>query len=92
MVALSILWREGDLNFPIVDHKVYVHLFGAVTSQHYALTKVAVKNTHCYGKNAAQSLTHHFYVDDLLKSVRDTEYAPNLIVRMQKTCEARVSI
>ena len=75
----------------ITDHEMCVHLFGAVSSRssgHYAVRKAAIDNSSCYGNDAAAAITKNFYVDDLLKSVEDEEYAKNLIRRIRKMCSA----
>ena len=82
-------WNEGNFDSDITDHKMCVHLFGAVSSpssSNYALRKAAVNNSSCYGNDAAAAM-RRFYVDDLLKSVEDEEYAKDLI-RIQKMCSA----
>ena len=75
----------------ITDHEMCVHLFGAVSSpssSNYALRKAAVDNSNNYRNDAAAAIMKNFYVDDLLKSVEDEEYAKVLIRRVQKTCNA----
>ena len=81
---LRFLWQnEGNLDSEIIDHKMCVHLFGGVSSpssSNYALRKVAVDNSSCYGNDAAAEIIKNFYVDNLLKSVEDEEYAKDLII------------
>ena len=75
----------------ITDHEMCVHLFGAVSSPssgNYELRKAAVDNSSCYGNDAAVAIMKNFYVDDLLKSVEDEEYAKDLIRRIRKMCIA----
>ena len=74
----------------ITEHKICVHLFGAVSSSgssNHALRKEAVDNSSCYGYDATVAIMKSFYVDNLLKSVEDEEYAKDLI-RIRKMCSA----
>ena len=69
----------------ITDYEMCVHLFGAVSSpssSNYALKKAAVDNSSCYGNNTAVVIMKNFYVDGLLKSVKDEEYVKDLIRRV----------
>ena len=81
---LGLLWQnEGNLDSEIIDHQMCVHLFGGVSSpssSNYALRKVAVDNSSCYGNDAAAAIIKNFYVDNLLKSVEDEEYTKDLII------------
>ena len=74
----------------ITEHKICVHLFGAVSSSgssNHALRKEAVDNSSCHGYDATVAIMKSFYVDNLLKSVEDEEYAKDLI-RIRKMCSA----
>ena len=84
-------WNEGNLDSEITDHEMCIHLFGAVSSpssSNYGLRKAAVDKSSCYGKDAAVAIMKNFYLDDLLKSVEDEEYAKDLIRRIRKMCSA----
>ena len=66
-----------------------MHLFGAVSSpssSNYAVRKAAIDNSSYYGNDAAASIIKNFYVDSLLKSVKDEEHAKDLIRKIQKMC------
>ena len=86
------LWCEkGDINSEVVDQKMCVHLFGAVSSpssSNYALKRVAVDNSSFFGVDASETVMKYFYVDDLLKSVKSEEYAAHLIKKVKEMCTA----
>ncbi|XP_064611761.1 uncharacterized protein LOC135475754 [Liolophura sinensis] len=66
-----------------------VHLFGAVSSPScatFGLKETAKRNEEKYGKDAADFITHDFYVDDGLKSIASAEKAINLIDRSMAMC------
>lgn len=57
-----------------------VNLFGAVSSfRYYAVRRNAFSNTNYCGKDTADSVMRNFYINDLLRSVSDEEYAADLI-------------
>ena len=58
------------------------------SSSNYALRKAAVGNSSCYGNDPAAAIMKNFCVDYLFKSVKEEEYAKDLIIIIQKTCSA----
>ena len=53
---LFFWWEEGDLKCTFVDPEMRVDLSGAASfpsCSNYALRRTALKNTDCYGKDAA---------------------------------------
>ena len=82
--ALRFLWfPNGDLSKDPEEYQMLVHLFGGVWSPccaSYALRKTAVDNADRYGLEVTETVRRNFYVDDLLKSMKDAESA----IRMYK--------
>ena len=66
-----------------------VHVFGGTSSPsccNYALKKTALHNESNYHPDVALTLKRNFYVDDLLKSVKDVSTAVKLIQDVNKMC------
>ena len=66
-----------------------VHVFGGTSSPsccNYALKKTALDNESSYHPDVALTLKRNFYVDDLLKSVKDVSTAVKLIQDVSKMC------
>ena len=60
-------------NSKIVDHEMCTHLFGAVSSpssSNYAFKRTAADNSTSFVVDASETVIN-FYVDDLLKSVKN---------------------
>ena len=87
---LRFLWYEdNDLRKPIVEYRMNVHLFGAVSSPgvaNFGLKKTAETNRKEYGEEAANFLKDDFYVDDGLKSFPTPEKAIEVIKNSQAMC------
>lgn len=86
--ALRFLWfPRGDLSAQPHEYQMMVHLFGGVWSPScasFALKKIAVDNHHKFDPDVISALNRGFYVDDLLKSVANSEEA----IRMyRQLCE-----
>ena len=73
--ALRFLWwPDDDLNKEPVDMQMLVHLFGATSSPscaNFSLRKTAEDNAEDFSAEAVNTVNRNFYVDDLLKSVKD---------------------
>ena len=68
-----------------------VHVFGGASSPsccNCALKRSAIDNEVQFGPEAAKKLLRNFYVDDLLKSTRDAQFAISLIKAVKKMCKA----
>ena len=80
---LSFLWWEnGDIKEQPQRYHMNVHVFGGTSSpscSNYALRRTARDNEVKYDPEVAETLRSNFYVDDLLKSVKDEEIAVTLI-------------
>lgn len=66
---------DGNVNQPLKEYRMVVHLFGATSSSScasYALKWTAEDNTGCFSTEATNTVKNNFYVDDLVKAV-DTE-------------------
>ena len=84
-------WNEGNLDSKIIGHEICVYHFAAVSSpssSNYVLWKTAVNSSSCYGNEAAAALMKNFYMDDLLESIEDEDYAKDLMRKIQKMCSA----
>ncbi|XP_057313154.1 uncharacterized protein LOC130654559 [Hydractinia symbiolongicarpus] len=85
-------WPQNDINQGPVDHEMCVHVFGAAASpscSNYALKRTATDFIDLFGIAAAEILRKNFYVDDLLKSVRERKVAIELIKQVVNMCQAR---
>ena len=66
-----------------------VHVFGGTSSpscSNYALRRTARDNEVKFYPEVAETLRSNFYVDDLLKSVKDEEIAVTLIKDVKELC------
>ena len=87
---LRFLWfKDGDINQPIVEYRMNVHLFGAVSSPgvaNFGLMATAKEGSQEFGENARDFLEQEFYVDDGLKSFANPEEAIATIKNAQAIC------
>ena len=82
-------WEDGDTTQRPVEYRMTVHLFGAGSSPgcaNYGLKKIADDYEEECGPEAANFVRNNFYVDDGLKSVKNTEQATTLIQRTKDLC------
>ena len=82
-------WPNGDLNAPLVEYQMTVHVFGAVSSPgcaNFALRRTATDQSE-ESPDAAATLLNNFYVDDLLKSLPTTQQAAELVGRVEQMCD-----
>ena len=85
----SLWWTDGDVSKEIIDHKMCLHVFGAVSSgvcSNYALRRTAIENENNYGKDSAETLKNKFYFDDMLKSLENEDKTIRLIKDIQSMC------
>lgn len=83
-------WEEGDIERSLVEYRMTVHLFGAVSSPgcaNFALKTTADDFEEECGNDAAEFVRHDFYVDDGLKSVPSVEQAIDLIENTKSLCK-----
>jgi len=82
-------WKDGDPANEVVEYRMKVHLFGAVSSPgcaNFGLKRAADDGEKEYGEEAAEFLRRDFYVDDGLTSVPTAEQAVTLIKASQGIC------
>ena len=88
---LKFLWWENQvIEKEPQDFVMCAHVFGGTSSascSNYALHRTAVESQSIYGR-AAEALHHNFYVDDLLKSMRDLESAKQLVKDVISICKS----
>jgi len=61
-------WPNGDVTKDLVEHRMTVHLFGAVSSPScasYALRKSADDHQSEFAANVCQAVKENFYVDEI---------------------------
>eukprot|EP00794_Sanderia_malayensis_P001664 gene1664-biopygen1525 len=91
--VLRFLWfPNGDLDKEPEEYQMLVQLFGGVWSPccaSFALKKTAVDNMDRYDYEITETVERNFYVDDMLKSMKDTESAIKLYTEVTKllSCE-----
>ena len=83
-------WPDGNLELPIQEYQMTVHLFGAASSPsccNFALKETAKDTEPESGPLAADTIRRHFYVDDCLRSVEDEQTAIELIQGVRQACQ-----
>ena len=85
---LRFLWFEdNNLNKPIVEFRMKVHLFGAASSPgvaNFCLRQTGESKQQQYGDEAVDFLKRDYYVDDGLTSVPTVEKAVELILEVTR--------
>ena len=84
-------WEDDDINGKVIECRMKVHVFGASSSPgcaNFALRQTAKDNANLFGKVATQTLLRNFYVDDLLKSVKDQNAAQELSGKVNALCNS----
>ena len=84
-------WSTNDINDEPQDFMMCAHVFGGTSSascSNYALRRTAVDNKEVYGTDAATTLLRNFYVDDLLKSMKDVQSARQLVQKVINMCKS----
>ena len=82
-------WSEGDLNAELVEYRMVVHPFGAVSSpscSNFALRHTAKENEDEIGYAVANTMRRNFYVDDCLRSVKTEVDGKNQITCLRQAC------
>lgn len=65
-------WKDDDLDGPVKDYRMTVHIFGANSSPscaNFALHKTVEDNKEIYTQEISHTILKNFYIDDCLKSV-----------------------
>ena len=84
-----VWWPEGNLESPLQDFEMCVHVFGAISSLgcgNYALRQTAADNKICHGSDASKTAIRNFYVDDMLNSKENDAEAIKLIKDTEAMC------
>ena len=82
-------WKDGDIDGPLVEYRMGVHIFGATSSPacaNYALRRAAEDGSTKYGAEVVNTVYNNFYMDDLLKSVAGEPEAIKLANNLRKIC------
>ena len=69
-------WVNHDIRATVEDFEMKFHVFGSTSSPsccNYARKKTEVDNGKKYHPDVATMIQQKFYVDDLLKSVKDVQ-------------------
>ena len=75
-------WKDGNLQAPVTEYCMQVHLFGATSSPFcaiFALHQTAEDDLNEFEEEVIATVKDNFYIDDLLKSVPTVEKALKLI-------------
>ena len=83
------MFEDNDLNKPIVEFQMEVHLFGTASSPgvaNFCLHQTGELKRQQYGDEATDFLKRDYYVDDGLTSVPTVEKAVELIKKSQEMC------
>ena len=84
-------WSTDDINYEPQDLMMCAHVFGGTSSaswSNYTLRRTAIDNKEIYGTDAATTLLRSFYVDYLLKSMRDVQSAKQLVQNVINVCKS----
>ena len=79
-------WQDRGLRKEPMNHEMCVHMFGGTSSQscsNYSLKRTSTDGEDQFELEAAKTLQNNFYVDDLLKSVRQEDQE----ISSDKTCQ-----
>lgn len=82
-------WPDGDITKDLVEHRMTVHIFGAVSSPScatFALLKTADDHQNEYPPEVTNTIRQNFYVDDCLKSVNTVGQAIALYQHLTELC------
>ncbi|XP_064635233.1 uncharacterized protein LOC135492610 [Lineus longissimus] len=82
-------WEDSDMEKPIIEYQMVVHVFGATSSPscaNYALRRTAKDNQDYFPKEAVDAILNCFYVDDYLGNYSSGEIAIPLIANTRELC------
>ncbi|XP_035257600.1 uncharacterized protein LOC118218934 [Anguilla anguilla] len=83
-------WPSNDVSKPPVEHRMLVHLFGAVSSPscaNFALRQTARDNKSMFHPKVISTIENNFYVDDCLKSLPSEQEAVELVKELTSLCQ-----
>ena len=84
-------WSTDDIDSEPQEFMMCAHVFGGTSSascSNYALRRTAIDNKEVYGTDAATTLFRNFYMDELLKSVKDVQSAKQLVHNVINICKS----
>ncbi|XP_069990659.1 uncharacterized protein [Penaeus vannamei] len=84
-------WPDGDINKPVCDYRMNVHVFGArsiPSCVNYALKKTAEDHGEVFDEQAVTAIIQSFYVDNLLLAHDDKERLIKIIKDLIALCNA----
>ena len=82
-------WPQGDIQKPMKEYRMNVHLFGATSSPscaNFALRRTAKEAESRYDKQVTDALYQNFYVDDCLISIATEQEAIKLAGDLRSIC------
>ena len=82
-------WPQGDIQKPMKEYRMNVHLFGATSSpscSNFVLRETAKEAESRYDKQVTDALYQNFYVDDCLISVATEQEAIKLAGDLRSIC------
>eukprot|EP00057_Strongylocentrotus_purpuratus_P015238 XP_011669712.1 PREDICTED: uncharacterized protein LOC100890342 [Strongylocentrotus purpuratus] len=85
-------WEKGDIEQPLTDHRMKVHVFGAVSSPscaNFALKRAAQEQADSFSNEVTSTIQKNFYVDDCLFSTPSVQQAVKLATDVTAACEGR---
>ncbi|XP_071479632.1 uncharacterized protein [Diadema antillarum] len=85
-------WENGDIERPLTEHRMKVHVFGAVSSPscaNFALKRAAQDQTGSFSDEVIRTVHRNFYVDDCLCSMQSVQEAEKLVSDLTEICRGR---
>ncbi|XP_071486966.1 uncharacterized protein [Diadema antillarum] len=85
-------WENGDIERPLTEHRMKVHVFGAVSSPscaNFALKRAAQDQTGSFSDEVIRTVHRNFYVDDCLCSTQSVQEAEKLVSDLTEICRGR---
>ena len=83
-------WRDGNIERPLEEYRMSVHLFGATSSPtcaSFALKKAIEESKVTNGNQLAATMQRSFYVDDCLTSTETEKEAVTLVENIRAACQ-----
>ncbi|KAK0135606.1 Proteoglycan 4 [Merluccius polli] len=83
-------WPDGDVSQELVEYRMAVHLFGAVSSPScacHALRKIAEDHRDSFPAGVIDTVSRNFYMDDCLKSLPSEEAAVKMVKDLTDICQ-----
>ena len=82
-------WPEGNVELPLEEYRMGVHIFGATSSPacaNFALRRAAEDGSTIYHQQVINAIYNNFYMDDCLVSVAQETEAIKLAHDLRKIC------